>query len=560
MKNKLIHNKSFFLFLILWFVINLLQAIYTEIIPDEAYYFLYGKYLDWGYFDHPPFVALLTHFSSILFSGNLGVRFLTVIIQIFTLVLVWFQLDLTKIPEKKKVFMFFIISSSLILFSIYGFITTPDAPLLFFTSLFLFSYQRFIHKKSWLFTFLLAISMAGLVYSKYHGILVIGFVILSNIRLLTNVKFWLAGIFVIFLYSPHIWWQYMNDFPSFRYHIIDRSTGFQWKHVFEFIPGQLAALNPFTLGATIYVMFKYRPVNLFEKAHYFLISGFILFFFATSIRGQVQPQWTVVASISMIILLNNKLFVDPKLFNYVRKFVTLSLILVFAMRILLVTELLPSSTELWGKEKKYKAIGKIAGDKPVIFGGSFQEPSLYNFFTGKPASVISSINIRQTQFNIWKFDHKWAGKIVFVPILFEGKSQKFRVDNQEIIGFFVGNFQSTSWLKIVFKSEKDFVTAGDSLTLNFTISNPVRHEIKFEALFPPFEIYAVFTGKDHVYKSSGILSIPITEIQSEEHLNNQIKFLIPEIPEGKYQIRLSCNSLYGPVLNSNFIKIYVKNR
>ena len=45
-------------FICIWFIVNLLQGIFTEIQEDEAYYALYGEHLAWGYFDHPPMVGL----------------------------------------------------------------------------------------------------------------------------------------------------------------------------------------------------------------------------------------------------------------------------------------------------------------------------------------------------------------------------------------------------------------------------------------------------------------------------------------------------------------------
>ena len=75
----LMTNKSKNIFLILlaiWFVVNMLQAVFMEMMSDEAYYGLFGKHLDWGYYDHPPMVALLVNLSSLVFSGNLGIRFL----------------------------------------------------------------------------------------------------------------------------------------------------------------------------------------------------------------------------------------------------------------------------------------------------------------------------------------------------------------------------------------------------------------------------------------------------------------------------------------------------
>ena len=86
-------KNHFYLLLALWFIVNFVQAIFTEINPDEAYYALYGKHLAWGYFDHPPMVALIPFIGSMILKGNLAVRFITVILQIPTLILIWKHLD-----------------------------------------------------------------------------------------------------------------------------------------------------------------------------------------------------------------------------------------------------------------------------------------------------------------------------------------------------------------------------------------------------------------------------------------------------------------------------------
>lgn len=61
--------------ILVWFVINLLQGVFTEINEDEAYYAIYGEHLAWGYYDHPPMVGLMAFLSSILFRALWGSDF-----------------------------------------------------------------------------------------------------------------------------------------------------------------------------------------------------------------------------------------------------------------------------------------------------------------------------------------------------------------------------------------------------------------------------------------------------------------------------------------------------
>jgi hypothetical protein len=357
------------------------------------------------------------------------------------------------------------------------------------------------------------------------------------------------------LCTPHFWWQYLNDFPSYKYHLVERASEFKWKYFFEFVPNQIGAFNPFTLGAVIYILFKYKPSDLFERALYFLIFGFIIFFFTMSVRGHVQPQWTIAATIPIIILMNNKKFLDENLFRYVKKYVAGSLILVLILRIIVATPVLPANTEIWGKEAKFRAIEKIAGEKPVIFSGSFQEPSLYTFFTGKPATTVSSMESRQTQFDIWQFDEEWVGIPLFINTISGPKSQKHKIGKQIVSGFFTDSLQTSARLKISFQLKLDTIRYGDSISLQFTISNPSKHDVDFNHHSFPVQVKPFFWGEKGVRDTTGILTKEINLLRRGEKIENQIQFVVPKLEKGKYQLGISCLSLFGHPFNSNFVKV-----
>ena len=99
----LFYMKRPFVFLIIglliWALINGVQAYFTELDPDEAYYWMYSRHLDWGYFDHPPMVALMIHLGYRLFANELGVRLMTILMHAGTLFLIW---QLAGKPKEKK--------------------------------------------------------------------------------------------------------------------------------------------------------------------------------------------------------------------------------------------------------------------------------------------------------------------------------------------------------------------------------------------------------------------------------------------------------------------------
>ena len=92
---------QFVFFLVLFFAVNLLQSAYTGLFEDEAYYWVWSKNLAWGYFDHPPMVALFIWIGGLFFDGELGVRLLSIVSFTFMLVFIWKTLDY---KNKKELF------------------------------------------------------------------------------------------------------------------------------------------------------------------------------------------------------------------------------------------------------------------------------------------------------------------------------------------------------------------------------------------------------------------------------------------------------------------------
>lgn len=539
-------------------MVNLIQAHYMEIMSDEAYYGLFGKYFDWGYYDHPPMVALLVKISSMIFSGNLGIRFMTVLLQLATLLVVWKLIE-NKNDDKKSVISFFIISASITLFSAYGFLTAPDSPLLFFTALFLLAYKRFLKNSGFLSVIFLAVSMAAMVYSKYQAILFIAFTVIANIRLLKSYRFWLSGILALVLLIPHINWQITNNFPSLQYHLIDRSESFRPGFLLEYLPNQLAVFNPFTLGALIYAIIKYKPSDIFQKNLYFQVAGFIGFFFLMSFRGHVEPHWTIACSIPMIIILTEKCSVDTRLFRFTRRFILPSLILLVFVRLIILTDIaFVRNLAFGGKEQEYNDLEAEAGDLPLVFSGAFQRPSLYTFFTGKEAMAVSSLYSRQTQYDIWQFEKKYHNKPAFICINPLGNSKIYVSDTIGFGGYRTDSLQTVNRIRILFGETKTTLQPGEKIKLDFEMINPYEYDIDFNHGCFPAELCAVLLKGREVHLFKVFPDEPLSIIESGKTIKGTFTWLVPDLPENTYGFGLSLNTDFGPSLNSRFIKIKIR--
>ncbi len=557
-KRKLNYRSIFILFLALWFLVNLVQAVYTEILSDEAYYGLFGRNPDWGYYDHPPMVALMTGISSLLFSGNLGIRFMSLALQMGTIILIWRTAGFRE-ADRKTVVIFFTVAASISMFSVYGVLAAPDSPLLFFTALAFFAYRKFLDNDGWKEVFLLAVSMAGLVYSKYQAVLVIAFLVFSNLKLLKNYRFLAAGLIALLILSPHIHWQISNDFPSFRYHLVDRSAGFRWSYFFEYLPNQMAVFNPFTLGAVIYVLFRYRADSPLKRNYYLQIAGFLVFFWMMSFRGHVEPHWTIACSVPMILILTEKCSSDPSLLRYTQRFILPSILLLVAVRLIMMTDIsFVRDIAFGGKERKYRELAAEAKDLPLVFTGAFQRPSLYSFFTGKEAVAISSVYSRQTQYDLWQFEKKYHNRPAFICLNQHTNSQIYVSDTMRFGGFRTDSLQTVNRMKIDFDLREEVISSGDTLRLSFSLHNPYEFDINFNhRQFPVKFCMILIKGRD--------LSVcdifpdePVDIIYSGETIRRTFSAAFPDLPEGKYSFGLSLNTLFGPSLNSYFKKLKIE--
>lgn len=548
-------NKRLYVGLLLLLIINSIQAVFTEINPDEAYYAYWSEHLAWGYFDHPPMVAIIIRISSWFFSGNIGVRLITLLLQPLALFITWQLCETGEMPSQKRLVVFFTTASAMVMMVAYGFFTTPDAPLLFFTALFLFGYKRFLSNSNTSNALLLALAMAGMIYSKYQGALVIILLLLSNLRLIRNPRFMLAATLAFLICVPHFTWQFKNNFPSFQYHLIGRSKSFKWNYFFEYIPNQLATFNPFVFVAMVWLIIKYRAADLFERSLFFIIVGLISFFWLATFRGHAEPHWTVAASIPALILIVNYSSINQKFYNYVLRFIGSSLILILLIRIFLMTNILPAKLEFSGKQAKYEAIEKIAKSTPVIFTGSFQNSSLYHFFTKENTTVISSLYSRQTQFDIWQKDRQLQGKRVFLVGEYGNQTKEYRINNQVIKGFFIDSFQSTRDLFIRFQETKKNYVAGEKVKFLIEIENTGKYPVLFQHPQLPVTIKAIISGKNNMEEIDGECSENILMIKNGEMKKVYFSFILPKLNPGEYKMGFSCSSLTGLGINSSFINV-----
>ena len=564
-------SRFFLLFLLAWGCLNFIQAWLTPLNNDEAYYWMYSKYLAWGYFDHPPMIALMIKTGNFFFRNELGVRLIVVLSGIFTLLITWSLLDKSVRQESKNIFLIIMTISVLPVVNIFGFIATPDSPLLLFSAIFLLVYKRFSENENIQNTLFLGFSMAALMYSKYHGVLLILFVILSNLQLLRNQRFYFASVLALILFSPHLYWQYSNGFPSFKYHLVERVSGFDPGHVPEYLMNLLIIHNPFIFPAAIWMIIKNKASDKFEKTLRYIIIGFLLFFFIASFRYHIEPQWTALVCVPLVILMFNNLDFDSIMGRYLRWIAILFIPLVLFARSAFMIDFLPVSylkNEYHKNKMRVREIEKIAGERPVIFTNSYQDASEYSFYTGKFAHTLNNLSYRKNQYDLWDFEEYVHGKeILYVPHYLTDtyKNQLFKYilnNGDTLFARVFQDFQSLQRECVILKDNQYSFSQSDTNSLQIQIFNPYPYSIDLKHKeFPVvFQLAFIKNGSLELKKN---IEIPqnISLINPGDTISADFHFTIEELPAGKYKIAIcSETGMLYDTYNSKFKNVIVSEK
>jgi hypothetical protein len=520
-----------------WFVLGLLQSVFTELQDDEAYYWLFAKYLDWGYFDHPPMIALAIKIGTLFFGGELGVRLVPLLLNTGTLFLT------EKLTEKKNPILFYAIALSVAVLQISGFVAAPDIPLMFFTALFLVLYRRFLNNASWTNVLLLGLTAAALLYSKYHGVLVLLFVLLSNLRLLRQPKIYAAGSVALLLYVPHLYWQSTHNWISFRYHLFESNVNpYKFSYTTDYVLGQLLLAGPFAGFLLWPAAFLFRTGNLFERALKFTALGFFIFFLLSTLKGKVEPNWTSPAIIAVMVTAHQYFLLHQGWRKWLYRLLYPTILLVILFRIVMVVDLVPAEPIVeryhawkgWPQDMKQRTEGL-----PVVFNNNYQRASKYWFYTGQMTYSANKFDDRRNNFNFWPVEDSMLGKPVYILDIYELNNYS---DSLKAPLYTVGYRKDSSlqsFAKIQFSSSDYSIQEKDSLVLRFNVSMPAHYTdyLHNHPEADPKIAIVIFKGRER----QNILELPFT-LQQILQQDVHTWTLHPRLPKGDYFFRFGVMS------------------
>lgn len=392
----------FYLILGILLCLNMWQGYAMGLCHDEAYYWTYSRFLDWGYYDHPPLVAANVAFGYWLLSNELGVRLLFILMQILAITLVW------KMSNQRDALLFWVLILSFPLLQVGGMLALPDMPLVFFSTLFLVAVRRYLKKDDWVSTTAIAASMTLMLYSKYHGVLTVLFTLLAVPALLRRKSFWVAVAAAVVMLTPHVIWQLDHDLVSLRFQLARQPDWLNGKLILEYIVGQIGSAGVLSGAILLYVLlFASKSADAFERVLKFNCIGIFAFFLIMSFKGKVEANWTQVAFIPLALICHKHIQRMRCLRKWTMWLALIPIVGVLAVKAIFLfppedSHHLRRAYEFSDWPQITEKIEEFAGGLPIVAGTYPHAASLW-FYSGE---IVPALNLRSrgNQFSLWQLE------------------------------------------------------------------------------------------------------------------------------------------------------------
>ncbi|MBN1465515.1 glycosyltransferase family 39 protein, partial [candidate division KSB1 bacterium] len=251
------------------FLLRILILMRLDILPDEAYYWDWSRFLSLGYYDHPPMVAWLVHLTTSVFGDTYwGIKAAPLLMGLGVSI-VMFLLATRYLKSPASLSLLVIMLNATLLYAVGGLLLTPDIPFLFFWLLGLFVGYEAVFKNRPLAWLTLGMVVGLGLLSKYLFLLFIasfGLYLLidrSYRPLLLTWKPWLALLIAVLFFSPNLVWNARHAWASYAFqfgHGFNREGA--WPKVnllLEYLGGQIGLFSPFLFVVLVLaVVFYFR--------------------------------------------------------------------------------------------------------------------------------------------------------------------------------------------------------------------------------------------------------------------------------------------------------------
>ncbi len=313
---KLLNRQNTIIFVGILTLWRLYFSAGLQLHPDEAYYWLWSRQLDIGYFDHSPMVAYFIWLTTLFSKAEFWVRLSGTLVSLIISLLMW-KLSMQMFRNST------VAAGSVMLFNVYPLtmlgliVITPDIPVFLFWSLSVYIFWQIMRgKQPWLW-YVLGLTFGLALLSKYTAILLLPCLLIY--LLLTEDRYWLKTVhpYIALLtgllcFMPVVYWNSRHEWASFAFQFNHGlgGHGYSLGRPAEYFASQLMLAGPvaWLLGiyAALVCFFRRNKVQLF-----LILTALpvIMFFGFSSLKKLAGPNWPVFAYFTFTILAS-KYFLD----------------------------------------------------------------------------------------------------------------------------------------------------------------------------------------------------------------------------------------------------------
>lgn len=413
-------NWFFWLSLLLLTVLRIRVASQFGLGVDEAHYALYGQYLDWSYFDHPPLVGWVQGLFQLLpINPLVQVRLGSILIAVWTS-----KLALDYLVKKDMPVPYAMLSVLLLnltpMFNAMSIAFLPDTLLMPLTFLIIAGTENVLEQsslKNWCLLGLY-LGLAGL--AKYTSIvyilaLVLIFAYHRKIKELLNFRLWIGAIISFILIAPVLYWNILRDFSSFQYqadHVLKIDSKILSNFATSFAVQMVSwGIGPFLAALILHgiLLKNFKKYDKFQTSLIFA-TVFLAFFIYVSLAEVLLPHWMLIYFILMVpiaycLIWNNNSWRKLNLIGAIfSALLTLTLLFEIGFKIF------PSKWMAGAYEGVYgwEEIMSTAAEKLTDIDAEQKGLAVMNWTLGSRAMYYNKsqyptfvIDSRQDQFDIW---------------------------------------------------------------------------------------------------------------------------------------------------------------
>ena len=422
----------------------------TGLGDSESYYWAWSQRMDWSYYDHPPLVAwLIRLFTDIGGDTSFMVRLPSVLLFI---VIGWlfYRLAMELFDDARVAFLSILTFNLIPMFGIGALQMVPDIPAAVCYLAYVLMLTKLLKQNGpgWRWYILGVILGIGCL-GKYFAILLVPSTIILVAAIL-EYRHWfkrpepyLLAVTALIAFSPVFIWNIANDWPSFRFHLMDRhsNAGFTLRNAGQLVGGQLIYVSPIYLVGLLWGVWAGLKRAVDGDRRYALLTAFsapalIFFYIICAWTNESEPHWPAFGYLTAILLMSAVGLEmwdrgNAGIARRARKFFIASAGLAGLMFALFYVHvfhpILPIKpkydivNELMGWDKAGEQIKKIYSEmldnKGFVLAHHWVLCSQIMFSTTDTIPV-ACINKRIDQFDFWDDEEKLMGKdVVFVSDL-----------------------------------------------------------------------------------------------------------------------------------------------